>query len=434
MDKQTLSNYGWIVAVILILSIMIALATPFATAVKNSVVGTTNNFTDRLNNALADSWENSTGSDDDSGDTGDQGGNGGEANDPEEPEEPEVPNEDEITDLTGTTWYVPAGWTATAGYRQFSVNGILHNVNGEEPYYSELSMMYIGYGFNNWEAVAKINSIWLNAYPTIPTSSDSFTITIIGGPDTLNTALISWLKENGELKSVENSGNGGGVQLPAGGEVSEAGEILDSWEVIINNVNNGTYSTKYAVGNYKPLDLGSEGIVNMQIAAIDADVMSDGSGNAHITWIAKELLATKKPMNSSATNAGGWEASAMRAYLQNDIWALINPTVQNAIVEVKKTYYDYATNSTKTCSYKVWIPSYREVGFGTDYEDDGAIYSELFTNNSSRIKKLNGSSTYWWLRSANSSYSTGFRSVGNNGYSSNYDAISARGVALSFCF
>ena len=122
---------------------------------------------------------------------------------------------------------------------------------------------------------------------------------------------------------------------------STTGEILDSWEIIINNINNGTYATKYAVGNYKPLDLGVEGVVNMQIVAMDTDLLSDGSGNAHITWIAKELLATRHNMNSSLTSTGGWAASEMRTYLYNDIWALIPATVQNVIVEVDKTYYDY---------------------------------------------------------------------------------------------
>ena len=60
MDKNTLANYGWVVCVVLVLSMMIALATPFATVIKNSVVGTTNGLTNNLNNALADSWKDST--------------------------------------------------------------------------------------------------------------------------------------------------------------------------------------------------------------------------------------------------------------------------------------------------------------------------------------------------------------------------------------
>ena len=41
MDKQTLSNYGWIVIAVLVLAVMIALATPFGTYIENGVRSTT---------------------------------------------------------------------------------------------------------------------------------------------------------------------------------------------------------------------------------------------------------------------------------------------------------------------------------------------------------------------------------------------------------
>lgn len=84
----------------------------------------------------------------------------------------------------------------------------------------------------------------------------------------------------------------------------EVVEISDSWADIIASINDGTYSTKYKVGNYKPINLGSAGVINMQIAAKDKDVLADGSGNAPITWIAKELLSgTFHGMNPAlATN------------------------------------------------------------------------------------------------------------------------------------
>ncbi len=216
--------------------------------------------------------------------------------------------------------------------------------------------------------------------------------------------------------------------------VKTSGLIEDSWEEIISYVNDGTYSQRYAVGAYKPLDLGSQGIVNMQIAAIDTDVLSSGSGNAHITWIAKELLATTHNMNDTRTNENGWAASGMRTYLQNDIWALIPTNVQNAIVAVDKTYYDYTTSSTLTCSDKVWIPSYREVGYGTNKESFGVIYNELFTDNSKLTEKLIDSVSYWWLRSAHTDYSELFYLVSRSGKDDNYYANNPGGVVLSFCF
>ena len=56
MDKETLSNYGWIVICVLVLAVMIALATPFGDYISTAVKSTTQGFFDTNKNAL-----NSTG-------------------------------------------------------------------------------------------------------------------------------------------------------------------------------------------------------------------------------------------------------------------------------------------------------------------------------------------------------------------------------------
>ena len=37
MDKETLSNYGWIVICVLVLAVMLALATPFGKFISNAI-------------------------------------------------------------------------------------------------------------------------------------------------------------------------------------------------------------------------------------------------------------------------------------------------------------------------------------------------------------------------------------------------------------
>ena len=54
MDKQTLSNYGWLVIVTLILAVMLALATPFGTYVGDAVVSIANGYVQSSNNAMDD--------------------------------------------------------------------------------------------------------------------------------------------------------------------------------------------------------------------------------------------------------------------------------------------------------------------------------------------------------------------------------------------
>lgn len=52
MDKNTLSNYGWIVTCVLVLAVMIALSTPFGTYIKDAVWSTTEGLFDVSENAL----------------------------------------------------------------------------------------------------------------------------------------------------------------------------------------------------------------------------------------------------------------------------------------------------------------------------------------------------------------------------------------------
>ena len=52
MDKETLSNYGWIVICVLVLAVMIALATPFGSFVSQAVQSTTQGLFDTNKQAL----------------------------------------------------------------------------------------------------------------------------------------------------------------------------------------------------------------------------------------------------------------------------------------------------------------------------------------------------------------------------------------------
>jgi hypothetical protein len=182
----------------------------------------------------------------------------------------------------------------------------------------------------------------------------------------------------------------------------------------------------------KELDLGSEGIVHMQIVGIDADELADGSGKAPLTFISKELLATIHNMNSSNTTTGGWGSTAMRTYLKNTIKPLIPAAVAAGIKEVTKYSYSVdPANINATTTDDVWIPSFREIFGGTLYESSGSVYTDLFDSASARIKNLNGSAYNWWLRSARSTSS--FCCVKNAGGEYSVSAGSTRGVALGFC-
>ncbi|MBP5710564.1 MAG: hypothetical protein J6W84_06265 [Bacteroidales bacterium] len=237
--------------------------------------------------------------------------------------------------------------------------------------------------------------------------------------------------------------------------VYEYAEITDSWQDILDAIDNGTYKAKYKVGNYKPIDFGSRGILNMQIVAFDADDLANGDGTAPITWISDNLMfhhmnpdisTDEQGYRIEGTGAiGGWNKCAMRSYLKETIKPLILQNVRNRIVEVTKSSVGYDTTGeivlNELTSDDVWIPSAREI-FGAEFgaETVGTVYNKVFNNSNlgSRIKKgANNNTAYmWWLRSAR--HQSRFASVSDSGgYASGSSSTTqpsrSNGVALGFC-
>lgn len=213
--------------------------------------------------------------------------------------------------------------------------------------------------------------------------------------------------------------------------VTDFSTISDSWAEIFAAEENGTYTTKYSIGDTKLLSVNGNDVY-MQIVAFDKDVLADGSGTAPITWVAKGLAMTHN-MNSSSVTTDGWSASAMRTWLRDTILGTIDSTVTSKIKEVTKTYYDVTTSSTLSVTDNIWIPSAREIFGGSSYEDSGVDYTSFFNSANARIKynTTNGSAANWWLRSA--SNATSFRTVYNSGSVTYTGASGSLGVALGFC-
>lgn len=217
-------------------------------------------------------------------------------------------------------------------------------------------------------------------------------------------------------------------------EVSLLGTIDDSWEEIFAAEDDGTYSTKYSVGGTKVLDIGGTKVL-MEIIAKDTDVLSDNSGNAKITWLSKQI-PFMFPMNSADTIAGGWKDSILRKRLSEIVIEDIDSVVKNNIKAVNKTSYDYSTSATVTTSDTLWVPSAREVAITVDpMEDSGVVYSEVFSDNDSRIKNYGFSSNpaWWWLRSSFSGLGVNFRGVSEDGSGGGGTPSFFNGVALGFC-
>lgn len=209
--------------------------------------------------------------------------------------------------------------------------------------------------------------------------------------------------------------------------------ISDSWSDIITACGNGTYATKYSVGDTKAIEIGGS-TYYMQLVAMDADVLdSDGTTTVPTTWLMWKKYYTTHTMNSTATTSGGWEASGMRSWLSGTVFPLLPSEVQAGIKEVRKysdTYESAIVHDQQTAD-KLWIPSAREVFGGSSYEQTGPLYTEVYANNTRRIKyDSSGSANIWWLRSATSA--TAFRSVYSGGNAGSSSAGNTSGVVLGF--
>lgn len=248
---------------------------------------------------------------------------------------------------------------------------------------------------------------------------------------------------DGNIKSISV----GGVEIWKKESAPPADKY--SWEAVLASVRAGTYATDYAIGDLIPTDLGTEGLVNMQIVGFNVDDRADGNGKAHISFISKELLNTDNSMNPARTpssapydegtgSIGGWEKSEMRAYMKNTIKPLIPAEVRSAILEVTKTSYAFDTAGTaylQTTQDDAWIPSTGDLAYSDKKETSGTMYSEMFPDIESHKKYKVGSTSAatWWLRSA-SGNGTSFCYVkydsGNWNY---YKSAGSYGVALGFC-
>ena len=236
------------------------------------------------------------------------------------------------------------------------------------------------------------------------------------------------------VASYKSSSSWGGIPIADINEYPKAppdfSEITDSWSEIFAAEEDGTYSIKYSVGRYKSLTINNT-TYHARIVAMDADELSDNSGNAKITWIVDEVYADTHNMNSNNTASGGWPATEMRAWLRTTILPLIDSTVSAKIKEVNKTYKD-PSNGTQTFTDTIWIPSVREMSDGAGYENSGVTYKDWFNKPSRRARKTSGSIMYWWLRTSQSS--TNFRCMSINGNSTYSDNPNKNyGVVIGFC-
>lgn len=198
----------------------------------------------------------------------------------------------------------------------------------------------------------------------------------------------------------------------------------------------GAATSAFSRGDKKNITINGE-TITIRLEDFNHDDLVSG-GKAPMTFMMNDLLATTYNMNSSNTNTGGWNSSAMRTRMSTflnqlpaDLRAVIKPVK-------KKTTSGNQSTTIQTTNDSLWLASCVEVGLettGTGYKDEGVTYP-LFVDNASRIKKLSngaGSANYWWLRSPYTGNTTNFRRVSTDGSGNGGSASHTFGVCLGLC-
>ena len=223
----------------------------------------------------------------------------------------------------------------------------------------------------------------------------------------------------------------------------------DSWETIITAVKENNIS-KYNIGDTKEIDMGTYGTHTLRIAntSTPSECSRAGFSQTACGFVLEfaDIITTHK-MNDTATNVGGWPATSMRTFVNNNIYNAIPSEIKNAIIDTTVVSgHGKSDTENFTSTDKLYLLSTAEVwaqGSSNTISIDTArdntrqldYYKNLgvTTNNYSGAIKKNGTSdSYWWLRAAYSNSTYYFFRVYANGDWANSNAINTDGVAPAF--
>ena len=224
----------------------------------------------------------------------------------------------------------------------------------------------------------------------------------------------------------------------------------DSWPTIAKAVKDNNIS-KYNVGDTKTIDMGTYGAHTLRIA--NTSTPSECSGTSFSQTACgfvlefADIITTHK-MNDTNTNVGGWPATNMRTFVNNDIYNAIPSEIKNAIIDTAVVSGHGSTsgesNFTSTdklyllstaeiwaqgSSYTIGYDTARDVTRQLDYYKNLGVTTD---NYSGAIKKSGTSDEFWWLRTAYSGQTGNFFNadfLGNWYYDT---ATNTYGVAPAF--
>ena len=202
----------------------------------------------------------------------------------------------------------------------------------------------------------------------------------------------------------------------------------------------GKAAEYFQTGDTIDIQLSGIGTMTLEIADFDHDYLAGNTSaeKAGISFITKDLLYSTYQMNTSGNNVGGFPDSKLCETLSTTIWNAIPAEWRNVIKTVYKWYgTGNDTNNGEWFGSKIWVPLEYEM-FGTttyspatEHSTGNARKYPIFTNNNSRIKKMNngaGSAQRYWEASPDAGFAQAFCHVRRDGDAgADFDGV-ARGA------
>lgn len=256
--------------------------------------------------------------------------------------------------------------------------------------------------------------------------------------------------ENGKVTTCSvGHGNWDGSGS-SGGSVETVSFAEDSWDTIVSAVQAGS-TENYHVGDTKEVDMGTFGTHTIRVAntSTPAECSTAGFSQTACGFVLEfaDIITTRK-MNSTRTNVGGWPASEMRTYVNNDIYNALPSELKNGIIDTYVVSGHGPSHSANfTSTDKLYLLSTKEVwrkeGTSNVVTADTAeaetrqldyykAQGVTTLNYSGAKKQYNGSNKGWGLRAAHSSNSYYFYAVTTTGDWFYNLANNSTGVAPAF--
>ncbi len=226
----------------------------------------------------------------------------------------------------------------------------------------------------------------------------------------------------------------------------------DSWETIAEMVKAGAAEEIYNVGDTKEVEVSGYGTFTVRIANMSTPTECSGSGFSQTAcgFVVEFVdIITEHGMNSSQTNNGGWPASSMYNFVNNDIYNALPAELKDVIIDtyvVSSHGSDESSNFISTdklylfATKEIWGKEGTSSIINYDTSDNYTRQLDYYnnigvtTNNrTGAIKAYNGSNISWWLRSSNTNGNYLFYTVHNTGgWSGYYADDNDGGVAPAF--